>query len=301
VNCLIFWKEAWLKPVSPDSGFVGASHLPGNSSMVSIASIATAAEPDVVSTNAQVPDQRDGTTTYVCQATRLPYATNHLAWWDIRQYLEDYLSGNVGLRRIVNGLAYSIYTHLANAGIGLGPAMRWFYNKCYSLWRGTPYPRWAGTIPENEPTPAGALNLQLGELVRVKSHQEVLSTLNTVSKNRGLYFDAEMVPYCGGTYRVLERVTRIIDERTGKMQELKNPCIILDSVICQSRYSPCRMLCPRSIYPFWREIWLERVESSTCALSKESKEGCGAVSSQYSVEAAPDVDQIEVLGRGASS
>jgi hypothetical protein len=74
-----------------------------------------------------------------------------------------------------------------------------------------------------------------------------------------MYWDAEMVPYCGGTYRVLKRVTTILDERTGKMQEMKNPCIMLDSVICEGRYSNCRMFCPRAIYSYWREIWLERV------------------------------------------
>ena len=36
-------------------------------------------------------------------------------------------------------------------------------------------------------------------------------------------WDAEMVPYCGGTYRVLKRVSRIIDEKTGLMKrELEN-------------------------------------------------------------------------------
>ena len=91
---------------------------------------------------------------------------------------------------------------------------------------------------------------------------EILRTLNTENKNPGLFFDAEMVPYCGGTYQVLKKVTRIIDEKTGEMQEFKTPCIILDSVICQSRYSYCRMFCPRSIYSYWREIWLERTASN---------------------------------------
>jgi hypothetical protein len=74
-----------------------------------------------------------------------------------------------------------------------------------------------------------------------------------------MYWDAELVPYCGGTYRVLKRVTRLIDEKTAKMVEMKNPCIVLDTVTCQARYSPCRMLCPKSMFPYWREIWLERV------------------------------------------
>jgi hypothetical protein len=74
-------------------------------------------------------------------------------------------------------------------------------------------------------------------------------------------FDAELVPYCGGTYKVLRRVTRILNEKTGAMHEMKTPCIILDSVVCQARYSECRLFCPRGVYPYWREIWLERVEA----------------------------------------
>jgi len=76
-----------------------------------------------------------------------------------------------------------------------------------------------------------------------------------------------LVPYCGGTYRILKRVTKIIDERTGKMVEMKSPCIVLDSVVCQARYSQCRMLCPKEMYPYWREIWLERVAANSSAAS----------------------------------
>jgi hypothetical protein len=165
----------------------------------------------------------------------------------------------VGLWQIVCGGAYFLYYWLTRAGIGAGRPMRWFYDRFYPLWHGAPFPRKFGAIPEGHPTPMKTLDLQAGELVRIKSHQEILQTLSTRNKNRGLYFDAEEVPYCGGTYRVLKHVTKIIDERTGRIQEMKTPCVILDSVICQSRYSECRLFCPRSIYPYWREIWLERV------------------------------------------
>jgi hypothetical protein len=43
------------------------------------------------------------------------------------------------------------------------------------------------------------------------------------------------------------------------MTFLKTPAVILDKVWCQSRYSSCRVFCPRSIYSWWREVWLERV------------------------------------------
>ena len=42
-------------------------------------------------------DQRVTNTRYICQATQLPYFTTPLPWWDIRQYFEDYVSGNVTL------------------------------------------------------------------------------------------------------------------------------------------------------------------------------------------------------------
>jgi hypothetical protein len=66
-----------------------------------------------------------------------------------------------------------------------------------------------------------------------------------------------MLRYCGGIYRVLRRVDRIIDEKTGKMVNMKRPCIVLEGVVCQSDF---HRLCPRAIYPYWRENWLKRVD-----------------------------------------
>jgi hypothetical protein len=268
-GCLIFWKEAWLKPVTPNVPRNGLPHREEDKTRNTSVSGCTE---NAVWAHASVPDPNDGAPVYVCQATRLPYATTELRWWDIRQYVEDYTSGNVGLWRIFCGFVYSMYHHLSNSGIGVGPAMRWFYDVFHPLWRGTLFPRKQGTVSDGEATPTASLNLLPGELVRVKSHEEILITINSENKNRGMFWDAELVPYCGGTYRVLKRVTRIIDEKTGRMQEMKYPCIILDSVFCQSRYSECRMFCPRSIYSWWREIWLERVEPSSSGQGEVQEE-----------------------------
>jgi hypothetical protein len=248
---LIFWKEAWLKPVDGDRASAGDQ-------LIGISGTTEAS----VWAHTKTTDN-NAPARYVCQATQLPYATTNLTWWDLRQYVEDYTSGNVGLWRIICGFVYSMYYNLSHAGIGVGPAMRWFYNKFHPLWRGTLFPRNTGNIPVGAATPSLTLNLQPGELVRVKSHKEILRTLNTRAQNRGMGWDAELVPYCGKTYRVLKRVTKIVNEKTGEMQEMKSPCIILDSVVCQSRYSNCRMFCPRSIYSYWREIWLERIAPAT--------------------------------------
>ena len=217
-------------------------------------------------------DSTDGSVIYRCQTTQIPRATTGLNWWDLRQYLEDLRSGNTSFWRLLSGTIYSAYFHLSNAGIGLGPSMRWFYNKLCWIWGGTMFPRTSGRLPKGKPTPTTTLSLQPGELVRIKSHEEILETVDEESKNRGMYWDAELVPYCGKTYRVLSRVSRLIDEKTSKMIEMKNPCIILDSVVCQARYSQCRMFCPREMYPYWREVWLKRVGSDSQPHSESAEE-----------------------------
>jgi hypothetical protein len=102
----------------------------------------------------------------------------------------------------------------------------------------------------------------------VKSLEEILAACDTDLKNRGMKFDAEMVPYCGKAYRVLKCVTKVVNEKTGEIQELKTPAVILESVICQARYSECRLFCPRSLYHFWREIWLERISGGSSDTAK---------------------------------
>jgi hypothetical protein len=250
-GCSIFWKEAWLRRVSDARADSHATHDAG------ARGASRCKENDVWA--AAIVSQEGTETVYACQATRLPYATQSLEWWDIRQYVEDYTSGNTSLWRLLCGASYAAYYTLSQSGLGLGRVMRSFYDTFHRFWRGPKFPRKQGLIPVGTQTPVAHLNLQPGDRVRVKSHDAILRTINTHNMNRGMSFDAEQVPYCGGVYSVLKRVTTIINERTGKLQGLSTPCVILDSVVCQSRYSQCRMGCPRSIYSYWREIWLERV------------------------------------------
>jgi hypothetical protein len=258
-GCLIFWKDAWLKSISNDSAERCASVAEQHEESSNGPASSSGCTESTVLARTQTADSNPEEPTYSCQATQLPYATSSLVWWEFSQYLEDYGSGNVTLWRILCGGVYFLYYWLTRAGIGVGRPMRWFYDHFYFLWRGAPFPRKTGSIPRGQSTPVESLELQPGELVRIKSHEEILKTLDTGSRNRGLYFDAEEVPYCGKTYRVLRRVERIVNERNGRMRTMKTPCVILDSVVCESRYSECRLFCPRSIYAYWREIWLERV------------------------------------------
>lgn len=270
-GCMIFWREEWLKRIGHEVISLSGQ---AQSAGLNDSRPARGCEESTVWEHTQHIDSKDGSTVYSCQTIELPKASIPLRWWDIRQYFEDYWSGNVSLGRLASGLIYSMYYHLSNAGVGVGPTMRWLYDRFHWVWGGSKFPRTPGLIPNGVSTPRGSLNLQPGELVRVKSHEEILQTVNVDNLNRGMYWDAELVPYCGGTYRVLSRVSKIINEQTGKMTEMKNPCIILDSVICQARYSSCRMFCPRAMYPYWREIWLERVgESSITEVGRETSLG----------------------------
>ncbi|MGH9810147.1 MAG: hypothetical protein ACRD9W_23330 [Terriglobia bacterium] len=119
--------------------------------------------------------------------------------------------------------------------------------------------RTRGKIPLNQPTPRTNLNLVPGDLVKVKSFDEILNTISIHNSNRGLWFDAEMVMFCGKSYSVRTRVERFIDEATGRMKTLKTPAVILEGGYCRACYSEQRFFCPRSILPWWREVWLEKI------------------------------------------
>jgi len=254
-GCLIFWKEAWLKrPSGSEPSPFRLEQRPDRESGVPDRGCA---EANVWAGTKNGSDSNDPT--YVCQTTRLPAATGDLSPWDIRQYVEDYRSGNVDMKTILAGFFYATYNNTVNLGIGVGAILKWFYDRFQALRGGVPYPRRYGKIPEGQPTPTATLNLRPGELVRVKTYREILETLNTKNKNRGLYFDAEMVPFCGGTYRVRTRVGRFLNEKTGKMMVMKNERIILEDVYCRACYSEERHFCPRAIYSFWSETWLERL------------------------------------------
>ena len=259
-ECMFFWKDAWLKRVNesvasepspiPSPGFhpCCSSRVAGGCTEQDVSAATRVAE--------QEPSDPDPT--YVCQATQLPQFTQPIAWWDLRQYLEDCLSGNVtSVWKLFPRLAYRLYDNLINLGIGVGPILRWLYDRFQRLSGGIPFPARPGKIPAGSKTPSCSTNLKPGELVRVKDQQAILETVDTYRRNRGMSFSAEMAPYCGGTYRVHSRVSQIIDEKTGKMLRMKNACIILDGVICQARYNKKMIFCPRATYAYWREIWLE--------------------------------------------
>jgi hypothetical protein len=230
-GCRLYWKEEWLRPVENGTG--------------------PAAEPDAKALAELGARARIGTRTireldaaptemYRCQATEALAASEPLNRYDPRQYVRELTSGNVGPVRL------------------LRVAMRAFsvnMRRRFGLLGYLPLPR------NGTPAVTGEkIGLQPGDLVQVRSTEEIAATLDEKGATRGLWFDWEMIPYCGGTYRVRDRVERFIDDRNGELIELSSDCVVLDGVVCSGDHSSNRWLCPRAIYPFWREAWLRRID-----------------------------------------
>ena len=253
-TCLLFWKTAWIKPVDGGAKAVPPSTPPSSRRAgISEAQLLAA----TIKAGADSPEP-----IYSCQATQLYHATSPLPWWDLRQFWRDIRYGNASIGRAARVLTVAFFRWLTTIGIGYRISA-WTYNKVHAALNGFPAPFGTGTIPIGQPTPVCDLGLQPGERVRVKSHEEIKQTINAGGKNRGMWYDHEMVKFSGHEYRVARRVDKIIDEVSGKMLHMKQPCIVLDKVWCTAEYTDGRLLCRRAVTTYWRENWLERAEDKS--------------------------------------
>ncbi len=218
--CLLLWKTAWLKradgPVD-DPAEAPAVPAPG-----AARGTRGAAEPP--------PDRA-----YSCQSTSMLGATVPLSRWDVGQYVRDVTSGNFGALHVLRALFIVVWNRISRVlgrrefGVVVGTQSR---------------------------TPVVSLGLQPGELVEVRSRDEIAATVDGWSRNRGLVIDYEMLRHAGRRFRVFKRVDRMILETTGKMRGIQNT-VLLEGTACEGL---CRRACARNTHPMWREAWLKRVE-----------------------------------------
>jgi hypothetical protein len=207
-QCFLFWKEEWLKRIDKDEAGIRRSTTPGRPAHSSL----RCDRERLTELTHRLESSNGSEIAYRCQATDLLKASEPLPWWDIRQYVRDVWSGNVGAADLVKAGLFRIFQKTLR--ITAYRAQIRSYN-CFQAWRGgAPYPYLWGSLDK---TPRETLGLQHGDLVQVKSHEEILATLSTKNKNLGLKFDAEMVPYCGSVRRVGAGVECIIGEWTGKI------------------------------------------------------------------------------------
>jgi hypothetical protein len=113
------------------------------------------------------------------------------------------------------------------------------------------------TRPSAPPTKGSSAHLKAGDLVRVRSLEEIQTTLNHWRQLRGCTFMPEMAEYCGTTQRVLKPMKRFVDERDLRVKRSRG-IILLAGVNCQgtAEFGPC----DRSCSLFWREEWLEKTD-----------------------------------------
>jgi hypothetical protein len=218
-RCYLLWKSAWITPV-------GVSARPAQ-----VGNSAIRLAPAVVNGGGGT-DKR-----YLCQYTELARASTKMSPRDLRQALRPLVAGNITF----GAFAVAVLTRLFNL---------------VQAWRG------GIAFPPCEPTSTAAslrvdLNLQPGEPVRVREPERILETLDRIGKNRGLWFDRDMLKHTKQQRTVLARVDRIIDDATGQMREMKTPCVILDGVDATGELLG---FCPQHDFTFWREAWLERTQ-----------------------------------------
>jgi len=182
-----------------------------------------------------VPCSGDGLRTrtgdrYFCQFTELAGASSSNRPTQLIWYLKDIWHGDMGIFVFVSKLVDVLLNRIRHfIGRDSGKLLKGNRSK----------------------TDREDLNLQPGEWVQVKERSEIQSTLDHEGKNRGLQFSADMLPFCGGKYKVAGKVNKIIDMESGKMINIRNT-VILEEVTCQ------RFGCYRANLLYWREIWLRR-------------------------------------------
>lgn len=224
--CLLWWREAWLKRVGDAVG-----EGPG-------------VEPLCTEELLQRATRMRGLESaeiFRCQHTRMLEFTRGLRWWYPAPVIREVRSGNVSAGKALRVIGHAS-ANILRRRWGLKPEPH-VNGRCES---GTPAERIPGLRP--------------GDWVQIKSKEEIEETLDPMQRNRGLFFDVEMLPYCGRKMRLLQRVDRIIDERTGAMRKLPNDCWIIEGAVCNGLLSRNRLFCTRQIYGFWREVWFRRTD-----------------------------------------
>ena len=216
-QCMLFWKAVWLQRTETTSG--AAPVDPSDHKTLRL-KMKTMSSP-----------QR-----YFCQSTELANATRQESLTKIQilhKCYRDVRFGGVRVGEMLGLIAMPLYRKIKDRLFGRS--------------------RLLGNLAR---TPVGTLGLQPGELVEIKSLEQMQETLDRRGRNRGLVCDIELKQFCGRQYRVHSRLDRMISEATGQMRNVEGT-VILDGNTCMC----ARALggCPRLDVCYWREVWLKRL------------------------------------------
>jgi hypothetical protein len=222
-DCYLIWKTEWLQQPSQASTADTARPATIDAARVADAVVAGTRQGEV----------------FRCQFTQLHACTTEYPRWSLGRDLIPWLSGNYSAKAWLVAILTRVFNGVQRRRGGLGFP---------------PQP------PVGEHLAKDPTNLSVGERVTVLPLEEIARTLNSQGKNKGLWFDVEMVKHCRQEYRVSARVQKIIDDATGQVRFMKTPCIMLETVDStgeglhfNAQHDPI----------FWRESWLRRTESQS--------------------------------------
>jgi hypothetical protein len=233
-TCNLYFKEEWLERVAADSPDTVAQPASEGADEELLRRLRTYSQA--------------GPNTYRCQATQVLQASTPLPrlrhyWWDLR-------TRNVTIGRWLAAMVW-VFVEGYQGRSGRLP-------KYLQIRNHHRLPDLRGPVRESAWPEWERLDLMEGDLVEVRSREEIVATLDDKQQNRGLSFDEEMLRLCGRRGRVLKRVERIIDEKTGRMLKIRKDTIIVDGMIgCDGLY---HKMCQRQAIAFLREAWLKRVD-----------------------------------------
>ena len=105
-------------------------------------------------------------------------------------------------------------------------------------------------------------SLDKGDIVRIKSKEEIWATLDRWGLLKGCGMMDHMWQLCGTTQRVLKRIDQFVDERNYKLKKCKG-MVALENVLCIGTKD--FGICDRSCFFFWREEWLEKIDDEEAA------------------------------------
>jgi len=172
---------------------------------------------------------------YRCQQTELVQIAKPVGPLKFKQYVDDYRRDNVPMTSIVSSIFSSLIRKLLRRRDHL-------------------------VGPNRNRTPSEKLNLEIGQRVRVKPLERILKTLDADGCNRGLWFDPkEMATFCGQEMVVSRKISKLIDEKTGLLRKITQPTVVLSETECSGVF---RRFCSRGMLHYWREIWLEALDSN---------------------------------------
>jgi hypothetical protein len=95
-----------------------------------------------------------------------------------------------------------------------------------------------------------------GEIVRVRSREEIRATLDPFNELKGCAFLQKMYPYCDTQQRVFRSMHSFLDERDYKLKKVRG-VILLENIMCNGAAAFGQ--CDRCCFLFWREEWLEKI------------------------------------------